>query len=46
VGDPDQSLSRLEPPIEGMNLIAKSVEALEDRVELSVIEVLALWHSG
>ena len=38
--DPDQAFGRLEASIEGVDLVAESVEPLEDRVELSVVQML------
>ena len=40
--DPDQALGRLEAPVEGVYLVAQPVEALEDGVELPVVEMLSV----
>ncbi len=47
VRDPLEPIRGVEPPVESVHLVAEPVEALEDGVELPVIEVLALlWHRG
>jgi hypothetical protein len=38
--DPGEGLGRVEPPVQGVNLVAEPVEALEERVELAVVEGL------
>ena len=40
--DPLQLVVRVEPAVEGMDLVAEPVEPLENRVELPVVEVLAV----
>ena len=40
--DPLQLVVRVEPAVEGVHLVAEPVEPLENRVELSVVEVLAV----
>ena len=40
--DPQQLLVRIEPPAEAVHLVAQPVEALEQRIELSVADLLAL----
>jgi hypothetical protein len=44
VRDPDEALSGLEAPVERVDLVAKAVEALENGVELTVVEILPLRH--
>ena len=40
VRDPDQSLGRLEAPVERVHLVAEAIQSLEDRIQLPVIELL------
>jgi len=40
VGDPDQTFGGLEAAVERVHLVAETVEPLEDRVELSVVQML------
>lgn len=42
VRDAEQMLVRVESPVERVHLVAEPVEALEDCVELTVVQVLAL----
>jgi hypothetical protein len=44
VRDPYEALGGLEPTVEGVYLVAEAVETLEDRVELPVVELVALRH--
>ena len=46
VRDADEPFGRLEAPVEGVHLVAEAVEALEDGIELAIIEVLAIRHYG
>ena len=40
-------VGRVEPPVEGVNFVAEAVESFEQRVELSVVEMLSrLRHRG
>jgi hypothetical protein len=39
VGDANETLGRLETPVEGVHLVAEPVETLEDRVKLTVVQV-------
>ena len=42
--DSHEALGGLEAPVERVDLVAQAVEALEDRVQLTVVEVLSLRH--
>jgi hypothetical protein len=42
--DPNEALCGLETAVEGVHLVAEAIEALEDGVELTVIEVVAIRH--
>ena len=42
--DPEQPLVLVEATVEPVNLVAEPVEPLEERVELSVVEMLPLGH--
>ena len=44
--DAKEPFSRVQSPVERVNLRAEPVEALEKGVELSIVEVLALGHGG
>jgi hypothetical protein len=44
VRDPHEALGRLEAPIEGMHLHDEAVQPLENRVELSIVEILSFRH--
>jgi hypothetical protein len=44
VGDPHEPFSRFEATVERVNLVAQPVEALEDGIELAVVEVLSVRH--
>jgi hypothetical protein len=43
--DAHEAFGGLEPAVESVHLGAQPVEALEDGVQLAVIEVLAVRHS-
>jgi hypothetical protein len=45
VRDPHETFGGLESSVESVHLGAQPVEALEDGVQLAVIEVLAVRHS-
>jgi hypothetical protein len=42
VCDADERLGGVDTPIERVNLVAEPVEALQERVELPVVQVLSL----
>jgi hypothetical protein len=44
VRDPHEAFAGLEAAVERMHLVAEAVEALEDGVELAVIELVAIRH--
>ena len=45
VRDAQQRLGRIDPPVEDVDLVDEAVEALEDCVELTVIERLVLHRT-
>ena len=40
MGDPEEVLARVEPAVQGVDLRAEAVEALEEGVKLAVVERL------
>lgn len=44
MGDALEAVRRLEPAVEGVDLVAEPVEAFEERVELPVVQVLPLFR--
>jgi hypothetical protein len=45
VRDSDQPVGRLETTVESMHLVAEAVQALQDGVELTIVEVVTV-HCG
>jgi hypothetical protein len=46
VREGEEALVVVEPPVHGLQLRAQRVKPLEDRVELPVVEGLAIGHSA
>jgi hypothetical protein len=46
VRDAKKRLCRVDSPVEDVDLVAETVQALENRIELSIIEWLALHRRG
>jgi hypothetical protein len=46
VRDPGERLRRVKPPVQGVDLVAEPVEPLEERVELTVVQMLSRLGHG